>query len=465
MKVNFLREHSSLIDAGLRIADSALIFTTGVIAYFVRFGSLDVPQEYLFVLLSSAIILLYIFQSQNLYQSWRGNGLFAEMASMIQATIVVFVVLAGIGVIFKLSGDFSRLWVLTWLTIFLGFSILLRTSVRLVLTTLRKHGYNTRSIIVVGSGDQIIRAQNIVAAAPWLGLKLIGYIPVDCISYEHVSLPKLGEVGEIETTIAEHNADQVWLTTTFEQSQLANSVLQHLKHSSVAIRWLPHFFDFQLMNHSVSEIDGYPILNLSDTPLKGFSRLVKWFEDKVLAFFILLIISPLMLVIAIGVKMTSKGPVFFKQARHGRNGQIIHVLKFRSMYVHDEGSQVTQATKNDTRITPIGAFLRRTSLDELPQFINVLQGNMSIVGPRPHAVAHNLHYRNTIDSYMRRHGVKPGITGWAQVNGLRGETDTLDKMERRVEADLHYINNWSLWLDLKIIVLTIFRGFTGGNAY
>jgi len=176
-------------------------------------------------------------------------------------------------------------------------------------------------------------------------------------------------------------------------------------------------------------------------------------------------ISPVLLAIALAVKWTSRGPILFKQERHGERGQIIKVYKFRSMYMHDEGKSVTQAKKGDSRITPLGSFLRRTSLDELPQFFNVLQGRMSIVGPRPHALVHNIQYRQSIDSYMRRHGVKPGITGWAQINGLRGETDTLDKMERRVEADMYYINNWSLWLDIKIIFLTIFRGFTGGNAY
>ena len=192
----------------------------------------------------------------------------------------------------------------------------------------------------------------------------------------------------------------------------------------------------------------------------------QWIEDKVLGALILLLISPCSF-IALAVKFSSPGPVLFRQKRHGWNGEEISILKFRSMFVHDEDARVsvTQATKGDPRITPLGKFLRSTSLDELPQFFNVLMGSMSIVGPRPHAVAHNFEYREHIPRYMLRHKVKPGITGWAQVNGFRGETDTMEKMELRVQADLYYIENWSLWLDIKIIILTVFKGFVGKNAY
>jgi Undecaprenyl-phosphate glucose phosphotransferase len=195
---------------------------------------------------------------------------------------------------------------------------------------------------------------------------------------------------------------------------------------------------------------------------------VKTIEDRVLASLILVAIAPVMAAVAIGIKLTSPGPVFFKQKRYGFNNEIIEVFKFRSMHVarcSADTGPVAQARKDDDRITPFGRFLRRTSLDELPQFINVVRGDMSIVGPRPHAVAHNEQYAKLIDEYLARHKVKPGITGWAQVNGLRGETDTLDKMERRVQFDLHYIENWSLALDLRIILMTILVGFSHPNAY
>jgi putative colanic acid biosynthesis UDP-glucose lipid carrier transferase len=229
---------------------------------------------------------------------------------------------------------------------------------------------------------------------------------------------------------------------------------------------VPDVFGFQLLNHSITEIAGLPVINLSTSQmLEGRNRFLKSLEDKILSAIILICISPILALIAIAIKLTSPGPILFKQYRTGANGQKVKVYKFRSMVVHQEkGGEVTQATKGDCRITKIGSFLRRTSLDELPQFINVLQGRMSIVGPRPHALAHNQYYRELVESYMRRHMVKPGITGWAQINGYRGETDTIDKMENRVKYDLYYIENWSIWLDLKIIFLTIFKGFIHKNA-
>jgi len=202
-----------------------------------------------------------------------------------------------------------------------------------------------------------------------------------------------------------------------------------------------------------------------DSPFRGVWRLVKRLEDLVLGTIFLTLLAPLMIAVALAVKLTSRGPVLFRQRRHGEDGVEFNVLKFRSMSVMENGAAVVQAQRNDPRITPVGAFLRRTSLDELPQFLNVLAGNMSIVGPRPHAVAHNELYRTKILEYMRRHKVKPGITGWAQVNGLRGETDTLEKMVARVEHDLQYIRRWSFWLDVKIVFLTVFGRKVRQNAY
>ena len=219
------------------------------------------------------------------------------------------------------------------------------------------------------------------------------------------------------------------------------------------------------MNARWQSIGSVQALSVYDTPFQGASDLLKRAEDIVLSSIILLMLTLPMLCIAAAVKLTSPGPVIFKQKRYGLDGKQILVYKFRSMKVQDNGPVVKQATKNDPRITKLGAFLRRTSLDELPQFINVLQGRMSIVGPRPHAVAHNEEYRKLIKGYMLRHKVRPGITGWAQVNGLRGETETINKMVKRVEYDLDYIHRWSVWLDLKIIFMTVFNGFINKNAY
>ncbi|MBI5138128.1 MAG: undecaprenyl-phosphate glucose phosphotransferase [Nitrospirae bacterium] len=243
--------------------------------------------------------------------------------------------------------------------------------------------------------------------------------------------------------------------------ELTNS----LTDATASVYLVPDIFAFELMNARAQEIDGMPVISLCDTPFSGLDGYLKRIEDIVLSLVIMALLLPLTLTIALGAKLTSRGPVLFKQRRYGLDGRQIKVYKFRTMTVCEDGGEITQATHGDARITRFGAFLRRTSLDELPQFYNVLQGRMSIVGPRPHAVAHNEQYRRLIKGYMWRHKVRPGITGLAQVAGYRGETETLDKMEKRVEYDLNYIRNWSLFLDLKIIALTVVRGFTHKNAY
>ncbi|MDA7746949.1 undecaprenyl-phosphate glucose phosphotransferase [Psychromonas sp.] len=242
-------------------------------------------------------------------------------------------------------------------------------------------------------------------------------------------------------------------------------ILRELGDTTVDVHLVPDFFTFNLMNARLSHVGDTQTISVYESPMSGLSYLAKRIEDIVGASLILSVIALPMLIISILIKLDSSGPVFFKQKRYGLSGKSINVWKFRSMTVADNGDVVKQATKGDARITKLGAFLRKTSLDELPQFINVLQGQMSIVGPRPHAVAHNEEYRSLVDFYMLRHKVKPGITGWAQINGWRGETDTLDKMKKRVEFDLHYIRNWSVLFDIKIVFLTLFKGFIHKNAY
>tara|TARA_Y100000588_G_C13922165_1_gene781982 strand:- start:90 stop:845 length:756 start_codon:yes stop_codon:yes gene_type:complete len=242
-------------------------------------------------------------------------------------------------------------------------------------------------------------------------------------------------------------------------------ILEKCSDTTANVYIIPDFFIYNLLNARWQSIGNLQALSVYDTPFQGASDVIKRIEDVVFSTLILLFLMIPMGAIALAVKVTSKGPVIFKQKRYGLDGKQILVYKFRSMTTMDNGSSVKQATKNDPRITKLGAFLRRTSLDELPQFINVLQGRMSIVGPRPHAVAHNEQYRKLIKGYMLRHKVRPGITGWAQVNGFRGETDTVEKMLKRVQFDLDYIHRWSVWLDIKIILMTAFHGFSDKNAY
>lgn len=241
-------------------------------------------------------------------------------------------------------------------------------------------------------------------------------------------------------------------------------LLDDLKDTTASIYFVPDIFVTDLIQGRVSDVNGIPVVSVCETPFNGIDGVIKRTADILFSLFVLILISPILLGIAIAVKVTSPGPIIFKQRRYGLDGQQILVYKFRSMTVTEDGHTVTQATKNDQRITPLGAFLRKTSLDELPQFINVLQGRMSVVGPRPHAVAHNEEYRKLIKGYMVRHKVKPGITGWAQVNGFRGETDTLEKMEQRVHYDLEYLRNWSPRLDMLIVAKTAWLTIVGQDG-
>ncbi|WP_375167916.1 undecaprenyl-phosphate glucose phosphotransferase [Klebsiella pneumoniae] len=248
-------------------------------------------------------------------------------------------------------------------------------------------------------------------------------------------------------------------------SPLIRTFLKSLTNTTCSVMLIPDTLTLNILHSRTEEVNGVPVVPLFDTPLNGINMVIKRVEDIILSLLILILISPILILISCVIKCTSKGPVLFKQIRYGMDGKPIKVWKFRSMTVMENGTVIKQATKDDIRITPVGKFLRRTSLDELPQFFNVLFGGMSIVGPRPHAVAHNELYRDLIEGYMLRHKVKPGITGWAQINGWRGETDTIEKMEKRIEYDLEYIREWSIWFDLKIVFLTIFKGFIHKTAY
>ena len=307
-------------------------------------------------------------------------------------------------------------------------------------------------MILVGTGKSVAVIRRRVKASAWTGYKVVGVTTGESTKY-------------LEEAVAKVRPDEVWICQQPGDTKIAENVLHTLRHSTVNIRLIPDLTMLQLVNHGVSVVVGVPMLDLSSSPMEGGNLVAKWLEDKILGSLILLLISPVLLIVAVAVKLTSSGPAIFRQRRLGWNGEEILIYKFRSMYQHAETSVISQATKGDPRITPLGRFLRSTSLDELPQFINVLQGTMSIVGPRPHAISHNDEYMQLIPKYMLRHKVKPGITGWAQINGLRGETDTVDKMEARIQADIYYIEHWSIWFDLKIIFLTIFKGFVGRNAY
>jgi putative colanic acid biosynthesis UDP-glucose lipid carrier transferase len=303
---------------------------------------------------------------------------------------------------------------------------------------------------------------------PGSGLRVKGYFDdrePERLQAMPDGIPALGKLDELLALARKGQVDLVYVALPLRAESRISDIVRRLADSTASVYVVADFLVFDLVHAQWSNVQGLPVVSVFESPFYGVNGWLKRFEDIVLGSLILMLISPAMLLIALGVKLSSPGPVFFRQRRYGLNGEEIRVLKFRTMTVLEDGPDVKQATKGDQRITRFGAFLRRTSLDELPQFINVLSGEMSIVGPRPHAVAHNEMYRRMIHGYMLRHKVKPGITGWAQVNGWRGETDTLDKMEQRINHDLHYIRNWGLLFDIKIILKTVFGTGTRQNAY
>ncbi|WP_267459727.1 undecaprenyl-phosphate glucose phosphotransferase [Klebsiella quasipneumoniae] len=300
---------------------------------------------------------------------------------------------------------------------------------------------------------------------PWLGFNVIGIYdeqPFDDLI--NTEIKYAGDFSSLIKDAKDGRIDRIYIAMNMNDELKMKELIKALTDTTCSVILIPDVFTFNILQSRTEEVNGIPVVPIFETPLNGINMVLKRLEDIILSLVILTLISPILLIISLCVKLTSHGPVIFKQTRYGMDGKPIKVWKFRTMVVM-ENDNVTQATKNDVRVTKVGRFLRRTSLDELPQFFNVLFGGMSIVGPRPHAVIHNEQYRSLIEGYMLRHKVKPGITGWAQINGWRGETDTLEKMEKRVEYDLEYIREWSIWLDIRIIFLTIFKGFIGKTAY
>ena len=324
-----------------------------------------------------------------------------------------------------------------------------------------------RPAVIIGAGRMGMRVAQMLKLRQAFGHDLLGVF--DDRSADRVNLPEdavlLGTLRQLPEYIEAHSVKDVFITLPLTSQPRIQSLLESLQNTTSSIHFVPDIFGVSVIQGRLEDMGGVPVVGLMVAPFTGINGFIKRVSDIVLATLILILISPILLVLAIGVKVSSPGPVIFRQRRTGLDGEIIEVYKFRSMRTTDDGAVVKQATRDDPRITPFGALIRKTSLDELPQFINVLQGRMSIVGPRPHAVAHNEQYRQLIKAYMVRHKVKPGITGWAQVNGQRGETDTIEKMRTRVEYDLEYLRNWSLGLDLRIIVSTVRLLFFDRHAY
>ncbi|MGB5155987.1 MAG: undecaprenyl-phosphate glucose phosphotransferase, partial [Desulfobacterales bacterium] len=461
-----------LINIIQRVTD---IFILLIITWLVskKYGSNELNKVFA---IYGSLLMAVIFSFLGIYKSWRETSFFSQIRALFFAWFSVLIVFNLIILLLSNKeqlkilfpfGLFNAPEFLYWsVFVFAGLAIE-RVIAKTVLHSIRKKGYNQRFAVVVGAGNLGIKITGTLKENSWLGIDIKGFFDDDPGKNDTTinGIRVIGKLHDIVPYVKNNKIDMVYIALPSINELSIRNVISELCETTAAVFMVPDVFNITLLKLSLEEIAGLPVINLNETPCCGINDIIKLLEDRILALIILVIILPFMLIIALIVKLTSPGPVIFKQSRYGINGNKIKVLKFRTMTVCEDGTNLRQAGRNDSRVTPFGSFLRRTSLDELPQFFNVLLGNMSIVGPRPHAVAHNELYGKLIKFYMLRHKMKPGITGWAQINGLRGETDTLEKMEKRVEYDLYYINNWSILLDLKIMLITIFKGFTGKNAY
>ncbi|ABM02318.1 Undecaprenyl-phosphate galactose phosphotransferase [Psychromonas ingrahamii 37] len=461
----FLASKSNSYSFLYRLIDLSILFLSLPLAAYLYGVSLG--PEHLVAVLIISIFFLYFSESFELYRSRRIDR-FSEMFLRVGLCVsIAFLVAVTLAFLLKESDFFSRVTIVLWFMLSLFFSLFWRVLQRQCIKACLKSGIFVKKVAIVGATDSAVNLFKEIQNNNELGYELVGVYDDRSLDRVHKVL-NLNVIGRVEDAIKQArdgNIDILFLALPLQAEKRIGDILLLLGDTTVDVHYLPNFFVSNLIHSRVEHVGAVDTLSVYESPYLGPKRWLKRTEDIVGSLIILCVIAIPLLLISLAIKVTSSGPILFKQRRYGLRGEEILVWKFRSMYVMESDGKVIQATKNDPRITPLGAFLRCSSLDELPQFFNVLRGDMSLVGPRPHAVAHNEEYRRKVQFYMLRHKVKPGITGWAQINGWRGETDTLEKMEKRVEFDLQYIKTWSLWFDLKIIWLTIFKGFVGKNAY
>ncbi|WP_026285531.1 undecaprenyl-phosphate glucose phosphotransferase [Vreelandella zhanjiangensis] len=414
-------------------------------------------NDYLFLILIGSLLLPAVGEMIGLYQPWRGRSLYNMLGIYLAAWIATLGLLSLLLVAIQETQSFSRLWMGVSALAVLIIGSIMRTLLYGYLRRLRAKGHNLKRVLLIGKKDNIALLEEKVVETPHAGYIIVGhYIDEDDATFFH----KMAAFAK--ANIFQRDFDEIWLGYPLVQGNRVRHLMRLLAGIPTSIRFFPDLPDIRLLNHRITQVAGLYSLELNYTPLNGPMRFIKALEDRMLGLVLFILFSPVMLGVAIAIRWKMGGPVLFKQERHGLDGKRFKIYKFRTMHLH-ESSVTKQASHLDERVTPVGRFLRRTSLDELPQLYNVLQGRMSLVGPRPHAMDHNDHYKDHIDIYMQRHRVKPGMTGWAQVNGLRGITDDVKLMEKRVEYDLYYIERWSLGFDLKILIMTLTRGFVNGQ--
>lgn len=457
----------SLLYSLHRLIDAAVICATVGLA--LRHTADSSISDLVTIAATSIVVHHLIADLSGLYRSWRGARLRNEIVCVVVTWAYTVPVLLGLGLVTQYNAEFSYLTKIVWIFGTPAAMTLARIVMRKVQQRLRKSGFNTRSYAVCGVNELSIQLARNIQSAPELGLRLAGFFD-DRPTQRTTSLPaefgnRVGDLDDLVRRARLGTIDSVYITFPMRAEDRIRELLARLADSAVSVYIVPDFFVFELLHARWSNAGGLPTVSVFENPLYGVDGLLKRTADLVLGTLLLAAAALPMLVIALLVKFTSTGPVFFRQQRYGLDGREILVWKFRSMTCCENGATVRQATPSDDRVTTVGRFLRRTSLDELPQLFNVLEGSMSLVGPRPHANAHNEEYRTQIGGYMLRHKVKPGITGLAQVNGYRGETESLEKMAQRVACDHQYIREWSFGLDLKILWRTLGVVWGQRNAY
>jgi len=428
-----------------------IILVSFLLAWWLRFGRMALPEAYLLAILFTLLVAAMVLPATGAFRREFEWAMMRRLRRLIAGWAVVVLVLVSVAAMLKETDSFSRIWFGLWVLLTLAGLIILVPITHAAAVRARKREQLARKVVLVGAGEPARRVESRLRGSNDTSMNLVA-----CFG-ESWSDTAVMPISQLRDYVQQHKIQEVWIAAPFEDKTMLNEALVALRESVVDVNVVPDMHQYRLLNQGITEWGGLPVISLAGTPMTGSERTLKSVFDWLAALIIAIVTLPLTVLIALLIKLSSPGPVLFRQSRHGLGGEAIEIYKFRTMKLHQESAgQVTQAQQQDNRVTGIGRFLRHTSLDELPQLLNVLKGEMSLVGPRPHAIEHNDLFKSQIPRYMLRHKVKPGMTGWAQVNGFRGQTETPEKMAMRIEHDLWYIQNWSLWLDLKILLMTPF---------
>jgi putative colanic acid biosynthesis UDP-glucose lipid carrier transferase len=469
-RAGITKDAEAVLSGLLRLADSAVVGLSALAAYTLRAGSVDLPGTYISGTVLGMLLTANYMHFARVYSLSSLRRQAIEVAKVVAAWVAVFGTLVIVSLLTSTDDLFSRAWLLLWFSFSLGGFLLLRAIAALQIDRWLKSGRLALKVAVVGHSDLARQVARQLRQLGEQNLRIVAFYDPE----ERPDAPERhSEHGRIRsgidrlvTDVQSGEVEEVVVALPWSQEKRIRDILKSLATLSINVRICPDVFTLYLPLRGMTSVAGVAFLDVFERPLSGWDLVLKNLEDRILGPILCLIFLIPCLLIALIVKLDSRGPVLFHQPRFGFNNNLVNVLKFRTMYAdRPEEPGVPQATRNDPRVTRVGRFLRRSSLDELPQLWNVLRGEMSLVGPRPHAVDHNRHYAAMIDEYLGRHRVKPGMTGWAQVNGLRGETQTVEQMRARVQYDLEYIDHWSLWFDLRILFLTLFVGFVSRKAY